>query len=95
MLFAVIAIDKKDGAKLRTAKVTQHLEYLRSVGKVKLAGPFLNERGDMTGSLIVLEAASKAEAEAWVHEEPFNKAGLFEKADIYPWFSIMNSLERA
>lgn len=95
MLFAVIAIDKKDGAKLRTAKVSQHLEYLRSVGKVKLAGPFLNEHGDMTGSLIVLETASKMEAEAWLRDEPFNKAGLFAKTDIYPWFTVMNSLERA
>lgn len=95
MLFAFIGIDKKDGAKIRTAKVTQHLDYLRSIGKVKLAGPFLNEKGDMTGSLIVLEAASRGEAQAWINEEPFHKAGLFEKTELHPWFSVMNSLERA
>ena len=94
MLFASIAIDKMDGAKLRTAKVTQHLDYLRSTGKVRLAGPFMNDKGDMIGSLIVLEVASRSEAEAWVRDEPFFKAGLFERTEMYPWFTVMNSLER-
>lgn len=94
MLFASIGIDKKDGAKIRTAKVTQHLEYLRSTGKVRLAGPFLNDKGDMIGSLIIIEVSSRADAEAWVCDEPFYKAGLFDHTELRPWFNVMNTLER-
>lgn len=95
MLFAMIGIDKKDGAKVRTAKVTQHLDYLRTTGKVKLAGPLMNEKGDMIGSLIIIEVSSRDEAEAWTRDEPFSHAGLFEKIELYPWFSVMNSLPKA
>lgn len=95
MLFASIGIDKPDCAKLRSAKVSEHLEYLRTTEAVKLAGPFLNDKGGMIGSLLILEAENRAAAEAWVAQEPFAKAGLFARTELYPWFPIMNGLDKA
>jgi uncharacterized protein len=95
MLFVSIGIDKADGATLRSAKVSEHLDYLHGTGAVKVAGPFTNDKGAMIGSLLIIEAANKAAAEAWVANEPFTKAGLFARSELYPWFTVMNSLDRA
>ena len=95
MLFASIGIDKPDGAKLRSAKVSAHLDYLHATGAVKLAGPFLDDKGGMIGSLLIIEAATSEKAEAWVANEPFNKAGLFARCELHPWFTVINSLDTA
>jgi uncharacterized protein len=95
MLFAFIGFDKKDGAPVRSAKVGAHVEYLRQSGAVKFAGPFLGDAGGMTGSLIIIEVPGRAEAEAWVQNEPFVAAGLFERAELHPWHLFMNSLSMA
>jgi uncharacterized protein len=93
MLFAVLCFDKKDGAAVRSAKVSQHLDYLRAGDTVKLAGPFMDEKDNMNGSLLIIEAENRAAAESWVAAEPFVKAGLFERVEIRPWFLVMNSLD--
>ena len=54
-----------------------------------MAGPFLNEAGEMTGSLIVLEVASLAEARAWAAADPYAKAGLFEEVRIQEWKKVI------
>jgi uncharacterized protein len=92
MLFAVVCIDKNDGAPLRSALVANHLAYLRNGSAVKLAGPFTDAAGNMNGSLLIIEAADRKAAEAWVANEPFAKAGLFETTDIRGWFSVINDL---
>jgi uncharacterized protein len=92
MLFAVVCIDKKDGAPLRSALVSNHLAYLRNGDAVKLAGPFTDDKSNMIGSLLIIEANDRKEAEAWVANEPFAKAGLFERTDILGWFSVINDL---
>jgi uncharacterized protein len=95
MLFAIICIDKKGGDALRSAKVTQHLDYLHTGKTVKLAGPFMDASGNMNGSLLIVEAKDYAAAESWAAAEPFNRAGLFERVEIRGWFSVMNGLDPA
>jgi uncharacterized protein YciI len=95
MLFAFIGFDKKDGAGLRSAKVSAHLDYLHAGGLVKFAGPFLSDGGGMTGSLIIIDVKDRKAAEAWVRDEPFAKAGLFERSELHPWYLVMNSLAKA
>jgi uncharacterized protein len=92
MLFAVICIDRKDGAGVRSAKVSDHLAYLHTGKTVKLAGPFTDDKGGMNGSLLIIEAADRPAAEAWVNAEPFAKAGLFERVEVRGWFSVINEL---
>jgi uncharacterized protein YciI len=95
MLFAVICFDKKGGSGLRSAKVSEHLAYLRTGDVVKLAGPFTDEKGGMIGSLLLIEAANRQAADTWVKNEPFAKAGLFERCELHPWFSVINNLDPA
>jgi uncharacterized protein YciI len=65
------------------------LAHIASSGVVEMAGPFLNEKGEMSGSLVILEVASKAEAEAWAAADPYAKAGLFAKVRIEEWKKVI------
>lgn len=87
MLFAVIATDRPGSAALRQATRPSHVDYVKTFGpRVQVAGPFLSEDGTtMLGSLIIIEAASRADAEAFSANDPYTKAGLFDSVDIRPW----------
>ena len=41
--------------------------------------------GGMTGSLIIIGAEARAEAEAFTRDDPYTQAGLFESVTIKPW----------
>jgi uncharacterized protein len=71
-----------------------HFAYAgnQPAGFVRLGGPFLDEKGDMAGSLIVIEAADMAAAEAFSLADPYRKAGLFERVEIRPWKATFGEL---
>ena len=74
---------------MRKANRDAHLDHIRTSGVVEMAGPFLNEAGEMSGSLVILDVASKAEAEAWAAADPYAKAGLFAKVRIEEWKKVI------
>jgi len=39
----------------------------------------------MNGSLLVIEVADRAEAERLAENDPYRKAGLFERVEIRAW----------
>jgi uncharacterized protein len=86
MLYAIICTDNPDSLAVRQANRPDHLAYLEGLGgKLKAAGPFLDEAGEPNGSLIVIEADSVAEAEAAAALDPYAKAGLFARVEVRPW----------
>jgi uncharacterized protein YciI len=86
MLFALICTDKANGLDLRQSTRTAHLAYLESLGAaLKGAGPFTDEAGQPTGSLVLVEAADMAAAKVIAANDPYAKAGLFASVDIRPW----------
>jgi uncharacterized protein len=86
MLFALICTDKPGSAELRTNTRPDHVAYLNSLGdKMKLAGPFLDDAGNAMGSLVVVEAESRSDAEAMAASDPYKKAGLFASVEIRAW----------
>jgi uncharacterized protein len=80
-MYAVICTDKPGALEIRKANRDNHLAYL-SASPIVLAGPFQDANDDMSGSLIVLDVATRAEAEAWAANDPYAKAGLFTKVRI-------------
>jgi uncharacterized protein YciI len=53
---------------------------------VRLGGPTLDDAGAaMNGTLLVVEAASLAEVEAFIEDDPYVQAGLFASIQIRPW----------
>ncbi|MDG2269493.1 MAG: YciI family protein, partial [Alphaproteobacteria bacterium] len=87
MLFMVLNADKPGAGNLREETRLPHVEYLKSMGeKLRLAGPWLAEDNQTAiGSLWIVEAADKVEAEALAQGDPFAQAGLFESCTVFPW----------
>ncbi len=90
MLYVIHCIDKPGKAELRAAHRTAHLGYLTTYGeKVFAAGPTLGEDGEtMTGSLLIMDFADRAEAEAFAAGDPYAMAELFESVTIQPWKKV-------
>jgi len=96
MLFALVADDKPDGLADRLAIRPEHLKHLESLGeKLILAGPFTDQNGDSNGSIVVIEAATQAEAEALFKKDPFIVKGLFTSYQIRPWKLTINNTIKA
>jgi len=82
-IFALFCLDKPNALDLRMATREAHLAYAGGFsGKIRLGGPMLNEAGEMAGSIIFMEADDIAEARAFNAEDPYTKAGLFQRVDI-------------
>jgi uncharacterized protein YciI len=89
MLIALIARDKAGALQTRLDNRPAHVDYLKETGVVSQAGPLLNDDGDMMGSLVVLEVEDMAAAQAWADNDPYAKAGLFEKVELIPWKKVI------
>lgn len=90
MHFVVMAFDKENSLALRMKTREAHFAYLKEAGAIRLGGPFLNDKGEMIGSLVILEAADMEAAKKWAANDPYAKAGLFARTDIRPWKPTAN-----
>ena len=93
MWYAIVGHDRKDAQQARLGARPAHLarlEALRDAGRLKLAGPFpavdALDPGPagFTGSLIVAEFPSLAEARAWADEDPYVAGGVYASVDVRP-----------
>lgn len=89
MRVALITTDKPGALQVRLDNRDAHLAYIKSTGVVEMAGPFLNVGGDMCGSLIVMDVADMATAQAWADNDPYNKAGLFSDVRLQEWKKVI------
>jgi uncharacterized protein len=96
MLFALICTDKPDHLQMRLDKRPEHIAFLQSLGDIlKAAGPFLDDDGKPTGSLVIISAENRMAAEAVAAQDPYTKAGLFAGVDIKPWTWALKNPEAA
>ncbi|MCZ4351901.1 YciI family protein [Roseovarius aestuarii] len=89
MLIALIARDKPGALQTRLDNRDAHLAYLKESGKVSQAGPLLDDAAQMCGSLVILDVADMAEAQAWVANDPYSKAGLFSSFELIEWKKVI------
>ena len=94
-LFVLVCIDKPNSLPLRMATREAHFAWARRLPErtIRLGGPFLDAGGDMAGSLIIIDVADQAAAEAFSADDPYRKAGLFERVDIRPWKATFGAVE--
>ncbi len=87
MQFAIYCVDKPNSGDLRQKTRPAHLAYLESFGtKLLLAGPLLADDGATPcGSLLLVDFADKAAAEAFAAGDPYAQAGLFGEVSIRPF----------
>lgn len=95
MLFALTCLDKPDALETRLQTRPAHIEYIRALGdKVKMGGPLIAEDGEtMCGSLILIDADSRAEIEEIAANDPYAKAGVFESVSIQGYKWVINAPE--
>jgi uncharacterized protein YciI len=71
------------------------LEALRDAGRLRLAGPFPSIDSEdpgpsgFSGSLIVAEFPSLAEAKAWADLDPYLAAGVYSSVDVRPFKLVL------
>ncbi len=87
MKFVILGFDGPDGQAKRKLHRPAHLarmDALDAQGRVILAGPLT----DKTGSLIVIEAESLAEAQAFAKDDPYTIHGVFERVEVHPFEQV-------
>lgn len=94
MWYAFISEDVPDSLQKRLAARPAHvarLEQLKSEGRLLLAGPHpaidTQDPGPagFSGSLIVAEFASLADAKAWADADPYVAAGVYARVSVKPF----------
>ena len=65
---------------IRAAHIRHMLEWLP---RTVFGGALLDDRGDPVGMAVALDVAGRAEAEAFLADEPYARAGLFDDVRIH------------
>jgi len=94
MFYAIVGQDTADSLERRLAARPAHIERLHALqqaGRLLLAGPFpaidSNDPGaaGFTGSLIVAEFDTLADAQAWAEADPYVTAGVYAGVSVKPF----------
>lgn len=93
MHFVFYCKDKPGSEQIRIANRSAHLDYLEQHrGRLLCAGPLLADASvgsRMLGSLLILDLADQAAADAFAAGDPYATAGLFESVTIHPWRKVL------
>lgn len=89
MRFALMTKDKAGALQIRKDNRAAHLDYIETTGVVEMAGPLLDDAGDMCGSLVILEVADMAAAQNWADNDPYALAGLFSEVTLTAWKKVI------
>jgi uncharacterized protein YciI len=90
MYFVVFATDRPGMLELRQRERPAHRAYLREPAphavRVCIGGPTLEPQGNsMNGTLLVIEAVSLTQVEAFLADDPYARIGLFATVEVRPW----------
>lgn len=98
MWYAIVGTDNPDSLAGRKAARPAHLARLKQLldeGRLLLAGPFpaidAPDPGPagFSGSLIVAEFPSLAEAQAWADADPYRAAGVYRDTSVKPFLKAL------
>ena len=98
MLYAIISQDCEDSLEKRLTVRPAHVERLQTLkaqGRLILAGPHpaidSEDPGDagFTGSLVVAEFNSLADAQTWADSDPYVSAGVYAQVIIKPFKKVL------
>ncbi|WP_227815108.1 YciI family protein [Nitrogeniibacter aestuarii] len=98
MYYAMIGEDAPDSLEARMAARPEHLARLNALkdeGRLLIAGPCpaidSPDPGPagFSGSLVVAEFASLADAEAWLAQDPYVIEGVFARTTVKPFKKVL------
>ncbi|SNX29383.1 hypothetical protein SAMN06295945_1758 [Polynucleobacter meluiroseus] len=90
MIFAILLMDCPGTADLRVQVRPEHRAYLATKSEqMAFAGPLMSDDGKtVVGSLLAIDFPDRAAVEAWLKDEPFTKAGVYEKPVIHTFTNM-------
>lgn len=98
MWYAIISEDNENSLPLRATARNAHIERLRLLAaeaRLLIAGPHpaidaeeVGEAG-FTGSLVVAEFDSLADARRWADEDPYVAAGVYRDVKVKPFKLVL------
>jgi uncharacterized protein YciI len=83
-LFVLSCLDRPGALPVRMGAREAHLAWVKDQPLI-LGGPYLDEAGDMAGSLMIIEVADLAAAKAFNAADPYTQAGLWAAVEIRPF----------
>ena len=88
--YVVHAMDRPGSAELRAATRDAHVRWLVESGRCRRAGPLGPAGGGdaRVGSLLLVNADSADELRAWLEDDPYARAGLFESVTVAPMLEL-------
>lgn len=98
MWYAIISEDVADSLERRKGARDAHLQRLQELakdGRVLVAGPHpatdTNEPGTagFTGSLVIVDFPSIADAQDWADADPYVEAGVYAKVTVKPFKKVL------
>jgi uncharacterized protein YciI len=91
MYFIILATDKPNATQIRQQTRPAHLDYIAGFGtQIVAAGATLSDDGTaMTGSFILVDMPDRGAVEEYVRNDPYVKAGLFERVEIRRWRKVI------
>jgi uncharacterized protein YciI len=98
MWYALLSTDREDSLEARKGARPAHLERVRVLvdqGRLLVAGPMPKidspEPGPtgFSGSIIIAEFDSLADARQWAEADPYVKAGVYEHVDVRPFLKVL------
>ena len=83
-MYAIVCFDRPDSAALRDEHRAAHQDFLKAnSSRVVFGGPLKNTaEGPSTGALIVVNCATRKEAEAFIAADPFYRGGVYESVTV-------------
>ncbi len=91
-VYVWIGRDGEDRAALRKQVRPAHLENVQRLereGRVRYAGPLLDEGGTPRGSVIVFDAPDLASARAVAEADPYVREGVFATSEVFESIQVL------
>jgi len=83
-MYAIICFDRPESAALRDAHRAAHQKFLdENSKKILYGGPLKSTpEGPSTGALLVVDCATRDEAQALIGADPFYRGGVYESVAV-------------
>ena len=95
MQFMIMTYDDENMLDKRMEVRPQHLEGMARLGKhVVCAGGLLDEEGKLKGSALVVEFDDRAGVDEYLENEPYVKAGVWQKIEVEPMNVVIMNGEK-
>ena len=96
MAYAILTRDKPDRGHLRLENRAEHIAWLETKTDILLAaGALIDDDGaGGHGGVLIVDVDERAAAEAFIAEDPFTKAGLFESVTVTRWRKAFFNFEK-